>query len=38
MNYEYKENLGYDNEGTIILIKNINKLEVIYYEPKVLEV
>lgn len=33
MKYTYKEDLGYDKEGTIYLIKNNNKLEVAVYEP-----
>ena len=33
LNINYKEDLGYDNEGTITLIKNNNKLEIIKYEP-----
>lgn len=37
MNYEYKEDLGYDTEGTIIFVKNINKLEVVFYEPSIEE-
>ena len=37
MNYEYKEDLGYDTEGTIIFVKNINKLEVVSYEPSIEE-
>ena len=29
----YKEDLGYDLEGTLSIIKNNNKLEIIKYEP-----
>lgn len=34
MKYTYKKDLGYDKEGTIYLIKNNNKLEVVIYNPK----
>lgn len=37
MQYEYKEDLGYDIEGTIYLIKNLNKLEVVLYTPSITE-
>ncbi len=33
--YTYKEDMGYDKEGTIYLVKNANKLEVAVYEPKI---
>ena len=35
MNYEYKEDLGYDKSGTIYLIKNNEKLEVALYKPSI---
>lgn len=35
MNYEYKEDLGYDTEGTIYFVKNANKLEVVSYTPEI---
>ena len=35
MKYEYKENLGYDTEGTCYLVFNNDKLEVAKYEPKI---
>ena len=35
MKYTYKEDLGFDSEGTVYLIKNKNKLEVAIYNPKV---
>ena len=38
MNYEYKEDLGYDTEGTIYFVKNANKLEVVSYTPEIEEV
>lgn len=38
MNYEYKEDLGYDTEGTIYFVKNANKLEVVSYTPGIEEV
>lgn len=37
LKYTYKEDLGYDSEGTVYLIKNKNKLEVAIYNPKNLE-
>lgn len=37
MNYEYKEDLGYDTEGTIYLVRNANKLEVASYTPSIEE-
>lgn len=33
VNFEYKEDLGYDNSGTITLIKNDQKLEVVNFTP-----
>lgn len=38
MNYEYKENLGYDTQGTIYFIRNDFKLEVASYSPSIEEV
>lgn len=38
MSYEYKNDLGYDKEGTIYLVKNVNKLEVVSYVPEITEV
>ena len=38
MNYEYKEDLGYDTKGTIYLVRNANKLEVASYTPSIEEV
>ncbi len=35
MNYTYKKDLGYDNEGTIYLVQTDNKLEVALYNPKI---
>ncbi len=37
MNYEYKEDLGYDTEGTIYFVSNANKLEVASYNPSIEE-
>ena len=37
MNYEYKEDLGYDTEGTIYFVRNANKLEVASYTPSIEE-
>ena len=38
MNYQYKEDLGYDGEGTIYLVRNDIKLEVASYSPSIEEV
>lgn len=38
MNYQYKEDLGYDVEGTIYLVRNDIKLEVASYSPSIEEV
>ncbi len=38
MNYEYKEDLGYDTEGTIYLVRQASKLEVVSYVPSIEEV
>ena len=38
MNYEYKEDLGYDTEGTIYLVRNDVKLEIVSYSPSIEEV
>ena len=38
MNYEYKEDLGYDTEGTIYLVRNDVKLEIASYSPPIEEV
>lgn len=38
MNYEYREDLGYDTEGTIYFVRNGNKLEVVSYTPTIEEV
>ena len=38
MNYEYKEDLGYDVEGTIYLVRNDIKLEIVSYSPSIEEV
>lgn len=38
MNYEYKEDLGYDTEGTLYFVRNANKLEVVSYTPSVEEI
>ena len=35
MRFTYKKDLGYDKEGTLNLIKNNNKLEVVMYNPKI---
>ena len=35
MNYTYKKDLGYDNEGTIYLVQTDNKLEVALYNPEI---
>ncbi len=35
MKYTYKENLGYDTEGTCYLVNNDNKLEVAMYTPTI---
>ena len=35
MNYTYKKDLGYDNEGTIYLVQTDNKLEVALYNQKI---
>lgn len=37
MNYEYKEDLGYDTEGTIYFVRSANKLEVASYTPSIEE-
>ena len=37
MKYSYKKDLGYDQEGTIYIVKNGDKLEVAYYTPKIEE-
>lgn len=37
MNYQYKEDLGYDVEGTIYLVRNDIKLEVASYSPSIEE-
>lgn len=33
--FTYKEDLGYDKEGTIYVVKNNNKLEIALYNPKI---
>lgn len=38
MNYQYKEDLGYDGEGTIYLVRNDVKLEIVSYSPSIEEV
>ena len=38
MNYEYKEDLGYDTEGTIYLVRNDVKLEIVSYSHSIEEV
>ena len=38
MNYEYKEDLGYDTEGTIYFVRNAQKLEVASYTPSIEEI
>ena len=35
LNINYKKDLGYDNEGSITLIKNNDKLEIVKYEPSI---
>jgi len=35
MKYTYKKNLGYDEEGTVYLVRNENKLEVAIYTPEI---
>lgn len=35
MNYTYKKDLGYDNEGTIYLVQMDNKLEIALYKPEI---
>lgn len=37
LNISYKEDLGYDKEGTIYLVKNNEKLEVASYNPVIEE-
>ncbi len=37
MKYTYDKDLGYDKEGTLLFIKNNNKLEVVSYNPSILE-
>ena len=37
MSYTYDKNLGYDTEGTLYFIKNNNKLEVVSYNPSIIE-
>ncbi len=34
-NIAYKEDLGYDKEGTIYLVKSNNKLEIVSYKPNI---
>ena len=38
MTYEYKEDLGYDTEGTIYFVRDAQKLEVASYTPSIEEV
>lgn len=38
MNYEYKEDLGYDTEGTIYFVREANKLAVAFYQPSIEEI
>ena len=38
MEYEYKEDLGYDNNGTVYMIRNANKLEIVSYSPSIQEI
>ncbi len=38
MTYDYKEDLGYDTEGTIYFVTNAQKLEVVSYIPKIEEI
>ena len=35
---EYKEDLGYDTEGTLYLVKNAKKLEIVSFTPSIEEV
>ena len=35
MHFTYKKELGYDKEGTLNLVKNNNKLEVVMYNPRI---
>ena len=35
MKYTYKKDLGYDNEGTVYLVKNNDKFEVAIYNPNI---
>lgn len=35
MSYTYKKDLGYDKEGTVNLVENNGKLEIVLYKPKV---
>lgn len=35
MKYSYKQDLGYDKEGTIYLVERERKLEVAKYDPKI---
>lgn len=37
MKYTYRKDLGYDNEGTVYLVKNSNKLEIALYNPSIEE-
>ena len=33
-----KEDLGYDNNGTVYMIRNANKLEIVSYSPSIQEI
>lgn len=35
MEYSYQKDLGYDKEGTVYLVLNDNKLEIVLYEPQI---
>ena len=35
LEFTYKEDLGYDKEGEVYLVKNNNKLEIALYNPKI---
>lgn len=38
LKYTYRKDLGYDKEGTLYLVKNVNKLEVALYNPSLAEI
>lgn len=38
LKYTYRKDLGYDKEGTLYLVKNVNKLEIALYNPSLTEI